>query len=167
MTGLDVRWALRLPASGALAACNCWGGDEELVHDGVTYTAGTLTGPATLAESLGVRAQPLGFRVGSTPAIKSRLRQDPGLDPVKLLMLWRPSGGTGSWTEARRIEGSISRVELAGTELAVEIDPEVPKPAAQAPAAWSDRSQRAQHGGDRFFEHLGRLSRGVPVEWPS
>lgn len=169
MTGLDVRWALQLPASGTLLACNCWGGDGELVHDGVMYAPETLTGPAVLREAFGEKAEAIGIRVGSTPALKTRLLMDRGRRPdrkfVKLLMLWRATGSTDSWAEARRYEGLISRVEVAGMELAVEIDQEVPKSAAQEPAVWSDRTQRAFN--DRFFEHLGALAKGVSVVWPS
>ena len=166
MAGLDVRWALQLPASGTLSACNCWGGDEELVHDGVPYASGTLTGPALLREAFGEKAEAIGIRVGSTDALEARLLRDPGLEPVKLLMLWRAAGSTDSWTEARRYEGLISRVEVDGMELAVEIDQEVPRVAAQKPAVWSDKTQRARLAGDRFFEHLGALAQGVPVVWP-
>ncbi len=190
MTGLEVKWALRLPALDMIPACNCWSGSSELMHGDETYTAGGLQGPAELKENLGGKAEPIGIRLNAEIVIgsdetdmKKRLMDDPGTKAVELLMLWRPSSGMGAWTTARTYVGLISRVEVDGTELAVEIDTEVPKVAQQAkpfdpappcpakaelpPAVWSEREQRAFNPGDRFFEHLGALAKGVSVVWPS
>ena len=162
----QLRYGLRVYPSGELRGLAYWSGSTGLTLAGVTYAPGEIGGLGSYELALSGRSRPVEVLLaGEDPVLREWLLQGPGLRDVELLLLLSEDGS--AWTVGSSVRGIVStvvRTEDGGFSLTIDSELGAPTPGLRL--VWSDESQRDLYPGDRFFEGLVPLSKGVSLVWP-
>lgn len=157
--GFDGRFALHVPARGTSRAWSYWSGEGTLTVDGVTYEPGVVLDASALVSGAQDTNDVLGVRVAAQGHFLAWIQADPGMRRAEFRLLREtPDGG---WVVRKLFRGRLGGVTEDRSAVVIEVQSGLHLTDTQEYVEWSHPAQQVRAPGDRCFEQLPRLNRGL------